>query len=385
MDFRLSEEQEMIRQMAADFAANEIAPYAGEWDKTDTVPFETIAKMQELGLMTVGVPAEYGGDGLDWLSKYLVCDEIGQGDAGLATTMVASTLLASDPIWVGANDEQKKWWYGRQLEGAVCAFCLTEPGAGSDALGLSCKCVKDGNDYILNGTKQFITNGGHAKNLSVFATLDKSLKNKGICAFMVDRDFPGVSIGPKEDKLGIRTSSTTQVIFEDVRVPAWMMLGGEGSGTPILMETLDLSRTAIAAIATGIATAALKAAIAYANERQQFGKPISTFQAISFMLADMATAVETSRLLYQKAAWLQDNGLPFKMLSNMAKMYAADSAMKVSVDAVQVYGGYGYTKEYPVEKYMRDAKIMQIFEGTVQVQRMVIGKYLSQNGYNTYA
>lgn len=385
MDFRLSEEQEMIRQMAADFAANEIAPYAGEWDKTDTVPFETIAKMQELGLMTVGVPAEYGGDGLDWLSKYLVCDEIGQGDAGLATTIVASSLLASDPIWVGANDEQKKWWYGRQLEGAVCAFCLTEPGAGSDALGLSCKCVKDGNDYILNGTKQFITNGGHAKNLSVFATLDKSLKNRGICAFMVDRDFPGVSIGPKEDKLGIRTSSTTQVIFEDVRVPAWMMLGGEGSGTPILMETLDLSRTAIAAIATGIATAALKAAIAYANERQQFGKPISTFQAISFMLADMATAVETSRLLYQKAAWLQDNGLPFKMLSNMAKMYAADSAMKVSVDAVQVYGGYGYTKEYPVEKYMRDAKIMQIFEGTVQVQRMVIGKYLSQNGYNTYA
>jgi len=384
MDFRLTEEQEMIRQMAADFAANEIAPYAIEWDKADSVPFDTVAKMQDLGLMTIGIPAEYGGDGLDWLSKYLVIDEIGQGDAGLGTMVVASSLLASDPIWVGANDEQKKWWYGRMLEGAVCGFCLTEPGAGSDALGMSCKCVKDGNDYILNGTKQFITNGGFAKNFSVFATLDKKMGNKGLCALMVDRDFPGVSIGPKEDKLGIRSTSTTQVIFEDVRVPGWMMLGGEGKGTPILMETLDLSRTAIAALATGISTAALKAALAYANERQQFGKPIATFQAISFMLADMATAVETSRLLYQKAAWLQDNDLPFKMPSNMAKMYAADSAMKVTVDAVQVFGGYGYTKEYPVEKYMRDAKIMQIFEGTVQVQRMVIGKYLSQNGYNPY-
>jgi Acyl-CoA dehydrogenases len=384
MDFKLTEEQEMIRQMAADFTANEIAPYAIEWDKADEVPFDTVAKMQDLGLMTIGVPAEYGGDGLDWLSKYLVIDELGQGDAGLSTMVVASSLLASDPIWVGANDEQKKWWYGRMLEGAVAAFCLTEPGAGSDALGMACKCVKDGSDYILNGTKQFITNGGFAKNFSVFATLDKKLGNKGLCAFMVDRDFPGVSIGPKEDKLGIRSTSTTQVIFEDVRVPGWMMLGGEGKATPILMETLDLSRTAIAALGTGIATAALNAAVAYATERQQFGKPIAAFQAIQFMLADMAVAVETSRMLYQKAAWLQDQELPFKMISNMAKMYAADSAMKVSVDAVQVFGGYGYTKEYPVEKYMRDAKITQIFEGTVQVQRMVIGKYLSSNGYKAY-
>ena len=384
MNFRLTEEQEMIIQMTADFTANEVVPYAGEWDKNGTVPFETIAKMQDLGLMTIGIPAEYGGDGLDWLSKYIVCDELAQGDAGLTTTMLASTLLASDPIWVAANDEQKKWWYGRMLEGAICAFCLTEPEAGSDALGLSCKCVKDGNDYILNGTKQFITNGEFAKNLAVIATLDKKLGNKGICAFMVDRDTPGITVGPKEDKLGIRSTSTNQIIFEDVRVPGWMMLGGEGEGTPILMETLDLSRTAIAAMATGIATAALNASITYANERHQFGKPITAFQAISFMLADMATAVETSRLLYQKAAWLQDNGQPFKMLSNMAKMYAADSAMKVSTDAVQIHGGYGYVREYPVEKYMRDAKIMQIFEGTVQVQRMVIGKYLSKNGYQAY-
>jgi butyryl-CoA dehydrogenase len=201
---------------------------------------------------------------------------------------------------------------------------------------------------------------------------------------MVDKDFPGVKIGKKEEKLGIRTTSTTEVIFEDVRVPGWMCIAAEGKGTPVLMETLDYSRTAVAAMATGIATGALNAAIEYSNERKQFGKPISSFQAIQFMLADMATQTEAARLLYQKAAWAQDNGLPFKMLSNMAKMYAADTAMKVSIDAVQVFGGYGYVKEYPVEKFMRDAKIMQIFEGTVQVQRMVIGKYLTTAGKYTY-
>ena len=380
MDFRLTEDQEMIRQLAKDFTANEIAPYAGEWDKADEVPFDTIAKMHEIGLTTIGIPEEYEGPGFDWMSKYLVIDEVAQGDAGMATMLVASALLASDPIWVGANDEQKKWWYSRMIDGATAAFCLTEPGAGPDALGLSCKCVKDGNDYILNGTKQFITNGGFAKNLSVFATLDKSLGNKGICGFMVDADAPGVTIGPKEDKLGIRSTSTTQIIFEDVRVPGWMMLGGEGQGTPILMETLDLSRTAIAALASGIATAALNAAITYANERVQFGKPIAAQQAIQFMLADMGAGTEAARMLYQKAAWCQDNDKPFKVLSNMA----ADNAMKVTTDAVQIFGGYGYTKEYPVEKYMRDAKIMQIFEGTVQVQRMVIGKALSKNGFNPY-
>jgi butyryl-CoA dehydrogenase len=346
---------------------------------------ETVAKMQELGLLTVGVPAEYGGDGLDNVSKCLVCEEISKGDAGLGTMIAASTLLASDPVVVGANHEQKKWWYGRNLEGAICAFCLTEPGAGSDALGLSTKCVKDGNDYILNGTKQFITNGGVAQQFTVFATLDKKLGNKGLCAFMVDRDLPGVTIGNKEDKLGIRSSSTTQVIFEDVRVPASMMLGREGGGLPILMETLDLSRTAIAALATGIATACVEAALSYSNERQQFGKPIATFQAIQFKMADMAVRAEASRLLYLKAAYLQDIGGAFKTVSSMAKLYAGDSAMTNAIEAVQIFGGYGYTKEYPVEKYMRDAKIMQIFEGTAEVQRMVIGKYLSKEGYRPFA
>lgn len=384
ISFRLTEEQEMIRQMTAEFADKEIKPFAGEWDIKDHVPMDVLAKMHDLGLTNIGVPAEYGGQGLDNLTRYTICDELAQRDAGIATTVVASSLLATDPVMVGANDEQKKWWFGRMLEGAMCGFCLTEPGAGSDALGMSTKCTKDGNDWIINGTKQFITNGGFAKQFTVFATIDRAMGNKGICCFMVDKDFPGVKIGKKEEKLGIRTSSTTEVIFEDVRIPGWMCIAGEGKGTPVLMETLDYSRTAVAAMATGIATGSLNASIAYANERKQFGKPISSFQAIQFMLADMATQTECARLLYQKAAWCQDNNLPFKMLSNMAKMYSADTAMKASLDAVQIFGGYGYVKEYPVEKFMRDAKIMQIFEGTVQVQRMVIGKYLTTEGKYTY-
>lgn len=384
MEFRLTEKQEMIRQMAADFATNEIVPYCTEWDKNNEIPFATLAKMQELGFMTIGVPIEYGGDGLDNISQCLVCEEIAKGDAGMATTIVASTLLACDPILIGANHEQKKWWYSRHLEGAVCGFCLTEPSAGSDALGISTKCVKDGSNYIINGTKQFITNGGFAKQFSVIATLDQKLGNRGICAFMVDRNWPGVSIGNQKDKLGIRSTSTTQVIFEDVRVPASMMLGQAGDGLGILMETLDRSRTAVAAMATGIATAALEAAINYATQRQQFGQPIAALQAIQFMLADMAVRAEASRLLYLKAAYVQDAGGEFKTLSSIAKLHAGDAAMFNALDAVQVFGGYGYTSEYPVEKYLRDAKIMQIFQGTAQVQRMIIGKYLTKDGYTPF-
>ncbi len=384
MEFRLTDKQEMIRQMAADFASNEIAPHCAEWDKNNEIPFATLAKMQELGFMTIGVPVEYGGDGLDNISQCLVCEEIAKGDAGMATTIVASTLLACDPILIGANHEQKKWWYSRHLEGAVCGFCLTEPSAGSDALGISTKCVKDGNHYIINGTKQFITNGGFAKQFSVIATLNQKLGHKGICAFMVDRDWPGVSIGSQKDKLGIRSTSTTQIIFEDVRVPASMMLGQAGDGLGILMETLDRSRTAVAAMATGIATAALEAAINYATQRQQFGQPIAALQAIQFMLADMAVRAEASRLLYLKAAYVQDVGGEFKTLSSIAKLHAGDAAMFNALDAIQVFGGYGYTSEYPVEKYMRDAKIMQIFEGTAQVQRMIIGKYLTKDGYTPF-
>jgi len=385
INFRLTEEQEMIRKMAADFADKEIKPFALEWDKDEHTPMDLFDKMFDLGLTTIGVPVEYGGMELDNLTRYMIVDELAQRDAGVATTITATSLLATDPVMVAANDEQKKWWFGRMMEGAMGAFCLTEPNAGSDALGgMAMKCIKDGNDWILTGNKLFITNGPIAKHFTVFATMDRAMGNKGICCFMVDADAPGVKIGKKEDKLGIRTSSTSEVAFDEVRVPGWMCIGGEGGGAPVLMETLDYSRTAVAAMATGISTSALNYAIEYSNERKQFGKSISSFQAIQFMLADMAALTEASRLLYLKAAWLQDEGLPFKMASNIAKMYAADAAMKNSIDAVQIYGGYGYSKEYPVEKLMRDAKIMQIFEGTVQVQRMVIGKYLTTEGKYNY-
>lgn len=372
MDFRLTDEQEMIRKMARDFADNEILPYCQEWDEKHIFPWDAVNKLQELGLMTCGVPAEYGGPGIDHLGQCIIAEELCRGDAGIGTTMAASTLLGPDPVLIAANDEQKKWWYGRMLEGDLTAFCLTEPGAGSDAGGLATKCVKDGDYYILNGTKQFISNGGIANLYTVFATLDKQMGNKGICAFMVDRNTPGITTSPPENKLGIRTSNTTQVIFEDVKVPAKNLLGKEGEGFKIAMKTLDISRAVVAAMGVGVAQGAFEAAVAYARERQQFGKPIATFQAIQFMLADMAVLCETARLLYQKAANNQDMGLSYTKEASLAKYWGGEAAMKVSLDAVQVFGGYGYTKDYIVEKYMRDAKIFQIFEGTAQIQKIVI-------------
>lgn len=376
MNFLFTEEQEMMRKMTRDFIDNEVVPYAGQWDKDNHYPKDVVDKMFELGLSTIGIPAEYGGAGLDHVTQNLIMEEIARGDAGLATTISSSTLLASDPVLVAANHDQKKWWYGMQNEGAIGAFCLTEPGAGSDAAGLSMKCVKDGDYYILNGTKQFISNGGIADIYTVFATLDKKLGPKGICCFMVDRNTPGITVGPKEDKLGIRSSNTTSVIFEDVRVPAKNLLGAEGDGFRIAMETLDLARASVAAIAVGICQAALEASVKYAKERIQFGKPIAAFQGIQFILADMAQYTQAARLLYLEASSKQDMGLPYTQIASLAKCFAGDAAMKITTDAVQVFGGYGYSKEYPVEKYFRDAKIMQIYEGTSQIQRIVIAKNL---------
>lgn len=373
MDFRLSEEQEMMKKMAHDFAANEIAPYASEWDKNHVYPEECLKKMQEVGLMNIGVPAEYGGPGLDHVAQNVVAEEISWGDAGIATIMAASTLLASDPVLIAGNHEQKKWWFDRMNEGVLGAFCLTEPGAGSDAAGLSTRCQKVGDEYILNGTKQFISNGGTAGMYTVLATMDKKMGTKGMCAFMVDRDTPGITIGKVEDKLGIRTSNTTEVIFEDVRVPAKNLLGKEGQGFYIIMKTLDYSRASVAALATGVAQRCLDESLEYAKMRQQFGKPIASFQAIQFKLADMAMRIEASRLLYLEASSLQDMGVPrFSKAASLAKAYAGDAAMFCAIEAVQIFGGYGYTKEYPVEKLMRDAKIFQIYEGTGEVQRLVI-------------
>ena len=373
MDFRLNEEQEMMKKMAHDFAANEIVPFASEWDHKHIYPEDCIKKMHEVGLMTIGVPAEYGGAGLDHVAQNIVAEEICWGDAGVGTIMVASTLLAADPVLIAANHEQKKDFYGRLNDGQLAAFCLTEPGAGSDAAGLSTKCIKVGDEYIINGTKQFISNGGTAGVYTLLATLDKKLGTKGMCAFIVDRNTPGISVGKTEDKLGIRNSNTTEVIFEDVRVPAKNLLGSEGQGFYIIMKTLDISRASIAAMATGVAQACLDASLEYSKLRTQFGKPICSFQAIQFKLAEMAMRIQASRLLYLESASLQDMDVPrFSKSASLAKAFAGDTAVFCATEAVQVFGGYGYTRDYPVEKYYRDAKIFQIYEGTGEVQRLVI-------------
>jgi len=373
MDFRLSEEQEMMKKVAHDFAVNEIAPYASEWDHKHIYPEECIKKMHEVGLMTIGVPAEYGGPGLDHLAQNIVAEEISWGDAGIATVMAASTLLAADPVLIAANHEQKKEFYGRLMDGELGAFCLTEPGAGSDAGGLSTRCQKVGDEYIINGTKQFISNGGTAGVYTLLATMDKKMGTKGMCAFIIDRNTPGITVGKTEDKLGIRTSNTTEVIFEDVKVPAKNLLGKEGDGFKIIMRTLDISRASVAALAVGMAQASLDAALEYSQLRTQFGKPICSFQAIQFKLADMAQRIQASRLLYYEASSLQDMEVPrFSKSASLAKCFAGDTAVFCATEALQVFGGYGYTRDYPVEKYYRDAKIFQIYEGTGEVQRLVI-------------
>lgn len=372
LSFHLNEEQEAIRDMAKKFAEQEIAPHAIHYDERDEFPWEIVKKLHEVGLLTAGVPEEFGGPGIDYIGQAVVCEELARGDAGVGTTVLASCMLGADPVVIGGSDDQKKRFFDVLNKGGLGAFCLTEPGAGSDAAGLSMTAKLDGDAYILNGTKQFITNGGVADYYTVFATTDKKLKHRGIVAFMVDRHSPGVSIGKKENKLGIRTSDTAQVVFEDVRVPVANRLWNEGEGFKLCMMTLDMSRPMIAALAVGNAQAAFDCALRYAKDRMAFGKPIAALQAIQFMLADMAMEIEAARLLVWKACWLKMQGKPFGLAASLSKAYAADMGMKVTTDAVQILGGYGYSKEYPAEKCMRDAKIMQIYEGTSQIQRVVI-------------
>lgn len=372
----LSSEQESLREIAYRFASDKIRPVAAGLDERAEFPGSIIKEGHSLGLINLTLPAEYGGSGLGVLEGCLVIEEIAWGCAGFATSMVANDL-ALTPIKIGGSDEQKK----RFLEpiitsGQLASFCLTEPGAGSDAAGLQTS-VEDGGDcWIINGAKQWITNAGHASQFTVFATHDKSKRHKGICCLVVPRATAGVSVGHHENKMGQRCSDTCVVTFDNVRVPKDHMIGGLGEGFKIAMQTLDASRPMTAAVAVGIARAATEYAIGYAKERKQFGAPISTFQGVQFMLADMATAVEAARLLTWRSAWLLDAGKPSSLESSMAKRLSADTAMQVTTDAVQIYGGYGYTKDYPVEKLMRDAKLLQIYEGTSQVQRIVIAREL---------
>ncbi len=376
MDFQLTDEQLALQETARRFAQAEIAPRAEEYDQSGEFPGEIIEKAWETGLSSVFIPEEYGGVGLSLLDACLVTEELAWGCSGMTTSIMANDLGLT-PIIVAGSDEQKKEWLGNAAKDfQLVAFCLSEPEAGSDVAGMQLLCEKDGDGYVLNGTKCWITNGGVADVFTVFATLDRSSRHKGICAFVMKSDTPGVTIGKKEDKMGQRASDTRVLHFDNVRVPVSQLLGKEGEGFKVAMKTLDTTRPSIGALACGIARRALDESVAYAKERKAFGFPISGFQAVQFMLANMAKDLEAARLLTLQSAWMIDQGLRASKHSSFAKCFSTDAAMRITTDAVQVFGGNGYTKEYPVEKLMRDAKLMQIYEGTNQIQRLVIAREL---------
>jgi acyl-CoA dehydrogenase len=375
IDFSLTEEQESIRKLARDFAQKEMAPRAEHYDQTAEFPWEVVKKAHAADLLNVMIPEELGGMGASVLEECLIAEELFAGDAGMSSTMQDNNL-AIRPIVLRGNAEQKERFLTPFLEKPIMgAFCLTESGAGSDVANLQTSWKREGDEYVLNGSKMFITNGSVSEFYTVFATAEPGKRNRrAFSVFVVPAGTPGLSAGKKENKMGHRCSDTSEVIFDNVRVPVENILGQEGQGFKIAMETLDSSRPAIAASAVGIARAALEAALEYAKERHTFDKPLAAHQGIQFMLADMAIKIETARLITWKAAWLIDQGLPSSLESSIAKCYATDSCMQVTTDAVQIFGAYGYSKEYPVERYMRDAKLMQIYEGANQIQRIVISR-----------
>lgn len=375
MDFSFSPDQLALKKMTQELVAKEIIPYALEMDKKGEIKPEVLAKCHAAGLLNLAVPEEYDGAGLDSVSIALIYEELGKGCAGVATT-VAANSLASYPVFLAGTEEQKRRFFGAINDGKLAAFALTEPGAGSDAGAVATAAVKDGDYYILNGTKCFITNGGLADVFVVFANARKSAGVRGLTAFIVEKGTPGFSVGKEEDKMGIRASNTSELIFDNVRIPATNRLGREGEGFKIAMKTLDAARPFVGAVSVGLAQAAFDLALKYAKERKQFDKPISSFQLIQAMLADMKMQIDAARLLVYRACWLRDQGKPYSEESAIAKCFAADTAMSVTTNVVQVLGGYGYMKEYPAEKYMRDAKIMQIYEGTNQIQRLIIANHV---------
>jgi len=374
ISFDLSEEQIALQDMAHKFAANEIRPKAAECDRDGTFPKEIFQKAFELGLMTGFIPEAHGGLGLGALDACLIEEELGWGCAGITTSLTCNGLGLTPIILAGTEEQKKEFVAPFTREFGFASFCLTEPGAGSDAGGIATTAKKDGDFYVMNGRKCFITNGSYASQYLVFASTDRSKGHKGLSAFIVPRSLPGVSPGKKEDKMGQRASDTADVLFEDVRLPAGNLLGKEGDGFKIAMKTLDYARPTVAAMSVGVARAAFELAMQYSKERVQFGMPIAMNQAIHFLLADMAMDIEAARLLTYKSAWLVDQGRRNTKESSFAKAFAADLAMRVTTDAVQIFGGYGYMKDYPVEKLMRDAKLLQIYEGTSQIQRLVIAK-----------
>lgn len=379
MEFRFTEEQEMMRRMVRDFAQQEILPIVQEMDETDQFPRKIVEKMAALGLMGIPIPEELGGAGADFLSYIIAIHELAKVSATVGVILSVHTSVGTNPILYFGNEEQKKSYIPKLASGEYLgAFALTEPHAGSDAARIKTSAVKNGEEYILNGSKVFITNGGEADVYITFAVTNPELGTKGISAFIVDKDTPGLTVGKKEKKMGMNGSSTTELIFDQARVPASHLLGQEGMGFTIAMANLDAGRIGIAAQALGIAENALELSIQYARERKQFGKPIGAQQGLGFKLADMGTQVEAAKLLTYRAAFLRNEGARCGMEASMAKKLSSDTAMMVTTEAIQVFGGYGYTREYPVERLFRDAKVTQIYEGTNQIQRIVIAKHLLQ-------
>ncbi len=376
IDFTLTDEQKQLQELAREFTQKEIIPVAAEYDKKSQFPMEVCRKAWELGLMNVQIPEAYGGPGLGVLEDCLIAEEFGVGCTGIGTSMMAN-MLAEGPLLVAGTEEQKKKFLGQMVEEfAFSAYAVTEPDAGSDVAGIKTTAKKVGSDYVINGQKMWITNAAQAKWFFVLTYTDPKASYKGMTAFIVPADTPGIKIGKHEEKLGQRASDTRGISFEDVKVSESNRLGKEGDGWKIAMLAFDHSRPVVAAAAVGLAQGAMQHAIRYATERKTFGVPIAQHQAINFMIADMAMNIEAARLLVWKSAWKTDRGERNTLEAAYAKAFAADMAMKVATDAVQVFGGYGYSAEYPVEKMMRDAKIFQIYEGTSQIQRVIIAREL---------
>lgn len=375
MNFDLSEEQQMVREMVQKFAAQEVAPLAAEMDRTGIFKKEILKKAAELNLLGVNTPPEYDGAGLDAVSYGIIIEELSRVDAATGTVISVQNTLSQHPFRAFGTEEQKKRFLPRLARGEIIgAYALTEPSSGSDAASLQTTAKKEGDYYLLNGTKAFVTNGAFADLLILYATVDKTKGHKGICCFAIERETPGLTLTKKEDMLGIRASGSSMYLLESCKVPAANMIGKEGEGFKIALNTLDYGRVSIGAQAVGIAQGALDHSIKYARERQQFGQPIANFQLVQEMLVEMATEVEAARFLVYRASYLNDRGARFTKEAAMAKLFASRTCMKATLNAVQIHGGYGYTKDYAVERMMRDAKVTEIYEGTSEVQKLVIAR-----------
>lgn len=376
MHLQITDEQLMMRDMVRNFSQEKIAPWVERMEAGE-FPRELLSQMGELGLMGITTPEELGGSAMDFTSYIIAINELSKVSAVMGVILSVHTSVGTNPIIYFGNDEQKQRYVPKLAAGEYLgAFCLTEPSAGSDAGSLQSKAVRDGDEYVINGSKVFITNGGEADVYIVFASTNQAAKTRGISAFIVEKGTPGLIIGKDEYKMGLHGSRTVQLTFDNCRIPVANLLGEEGEGFKIAMANLDVGRIGIAAQALGIAEAALEAATAYAKERVQFGKPIAAQQGVGFKLADMATAVEAAKLLVYRAADLRAKGLPCGAEASMAKLFASRTAVQTAIEAVQIFGGYGYTEDYPVERYFRDAKVTEIYEGTSEIQKLVISKYL---------